>query len=82
MLYVRCHKWDYDHWAKLGNEGWSYHDVLPYFKKSEHNENIKDKYHGTNGPLNVCNPTDESQLNECDKDMFLKGEARKHSVTP
>ena len=33
MLYVRGHKWDYDHWAELGNEGWSYDEVLPYFKK-------------------------------------------------
>ena len=32
MLYVRGHAWDYDHWAELGNEGWSYKEVLPYFK--------------------------------------------------
>ena len=40
MLYVRGHKWDYDHWASLGNPGWSYDEVLPYFKKAEHNEMI------------------------------------------
>ena len=33
MLYVRGHRWDYDHWASLGNAGWSYDDVLPYFKQ-------------------------------------------------
>jgi choline dehydrogenase-like flavoprotein len=54
MLYVRGHKWDYDHWAELGNEGWSYEDVLPYFKKAEHNEVFDDNFHGQNGPLNVA----------------------------
>ena len=53
MLYVRGHKWDYDHWAELGNNGWSYSDILPYFKKAEHNEMFNDEFHGQNGPLNV-----------------------------
>lgn len=53
MLYVRGHAWDYDHWAELGNEGWSYKEVLPYFKKCEHNEVFEDDYHGKNGLLNV-----------------------------
>ncbi len=53
MLYVRGHKWDYDHWASLGNDGWSYDDVLPYFKKAENNEEHDNEYHGKNGPLNV-----------------------------
>ena len=55
MVYTRGHPWDYDHWAALGNDGWSYSDVLPYFKKSEHNENFHDEYHGQGGPLNVAN---------------------------
>ena len=54
MVYIRGHKWDYDHWASLGNEGWSYDEVLPYFIKSEHNEAIQDEYHGKDGPLNVA----------------------------
>ena len=54
MLYVRGHKWDYDHWAELGNEGWSYDEVLPYFKKAEHNEVFDNDFHGQNGPLNVA----------------------------
>ena len=41
MVYIRGHRDDYDHWAALGNTGWSYDEVLPYFKKSEHNERIK-----------------------------------------
>ena len=53
MLYVRGHKWDYDHWSQLGNEGWSYEEVLPYFKKAEHNEMFDNNYHGQDGPLNV-----------------------------
>lgn len=56
MLYTRGHRKDYDHWSRLGNSGWSYDEILPYFKKSEHME-IEDlrksKYHGTRGPLNV-----------------------------
>ena len=55
MVYTRGHPWDYDHWAALGNKGWSWQDVLPYFRKSEHNENFKDEYHGQGGPLNVAN---------------------------
>ncbi|MDB3857167.1 GMC family oxidoreductase N-terminal domain-containing protein, partial [Gammaproteobacteria bacterium] len=53
MLYVRGHRWDYDHWSSLGNEGWSYDEVLPYFIKAEHNEEHNNEYHGQNGPLNV-----------------------------
>lgn len=53
MAYVRGNKADYNHWADLGNEGWSYEEVLPYFIKSENNEQIRDKFHGTGGPLNI-----------------------------
>ena len=41
MVYIRGHKWDYDHWASLGNAGWSYADVLPYFKRSENNSRFR-----------------------------------------
>ena len=53
MVYIRGHHSDYDHWAALGNTGWSYQDVLPYFIKSEDNERIRNEYHGQHGPLNV-----------------------------
>ncbi len=53
MCYIRGQHEDYDHWAALGNPGWSWADVLPYFKKSEHNERGGDDFHGTGGPLNV-----------------------------
>lgn len=53
MIYIRGHKADYDHWAKLGNAGWSYDDVLPYFIKSENTDRGADDYHGIGGPLSV-----------------------------
>jgi choline dehydrogenase-like flavoprotein len=53
MVYTRGHRSDYDHWAEQGNAGWGFDDVLPYFKRSEHNERGADAYHGTGGPLNV-----------------------------
>ena len=57
MVYARGHQSDYDHWAAQGNPGWSYADVLPYFKKAENNERTfeaKDaQFHGKGGPLNV-----------------------------
>ena len=53
MAYVRGNRADYDEWAMLGNEGWGYNDLLPYFKRSENNEQIQNKYHGQGGELNV-----------------------------
>ena len=53
MAYVRGNKEDYNDWAKLGNAGWSYDEVLPYFKKSEFNEQIHNQFHGHEGLLNV-----------------------------
>ncbi len=64
MLYVRGNAWDYDHWRQLGNEGWSYNDVLPFFKKAENNERGGDDFHGTGGPLNVADQVDPSKINE------------------
>ena len=53
MIYARGHRSDYDHWAAEGNPGWSFDEVLPYFKRAEHNERGADALHGTGGPLNV-----------------------------
>jgi choline dehydrogenase len=64
MLYVRGNAWDYDHWRQLGNEGWSYDDVLPSFKKAENNERGADQFHGTGGPLNVADQVDPLKINE------------------
>jgi choline dehydrogenase len=53
MIYIRGAHWDFDHWRELGNEGWGFRDVLPYFKKSEDNERGASEYHGAGGPLAV-----------------------------
>ncbi|CAH2098033.1 unnamed protein product [Euphydryas editha] len=67
MVYIRGNRADYDGWAALGNEGWSYNDVLPFFKKSENNKDIKDldkRYHGVAGEQYVSRFTyiDEPSL--------------------
>ncbi|MEE4250892.1 MAG: choline dehydrogenase [Alcanivoracaceae bacterium] len=58
QVYIRGHAWDYDEWARLGCEGWSYADVLPYFRRSEHFEPKltpgEAEFHGQGGPLNVA----------------------------
>ena len=53
MIYLRGQREDYDGWAAAGNPGWSWDEVLPYFRKSEHNERGADDWHATGGPLNV-----------------------------
>ena len=51
MAYTRGHRGDYDRWAQKGARGWSYADVLPYFKRAETWEGGEDKYRGGSGPL-------------------------------
>jgi choline dehydrogenase-like flavoprotein len=53
MLYVRGHPSDYDEWAAQGCEGWSWDDVLPWFRKAEGNQRGTDALHGADGPLQV-----------------------------
>jgi len=62
MLYIRGVQADYDHWASLGNTGWGWDDVLPYFKKSENNERGADDLHGSGGPLNVADLTSPMKI--------------------
>jgi choline dehydrogenase len=56
MIYIRGHRADYDGWAAGGAKGWSYNEVLPYFRKAESNERGEDQFHGKLGPLSVCDP--------------------------
>lgn len=56
QIYTRGAAQDYDEWRQLGCEGWSYADVLPYFRKAEDNDTFDNAYHGTGGPLGVSQP--------------------------
>ncbi|MEG4805680.1 GMC family oxidoreductase N-terminal domain-containing protein [Microcoleus sp. ARI1-B5] len=64
LVYIRGNPADYDRWQELGNPGWSYQDVLPYFKKSEHQQRGASEFHGVDGELSVTDvaaPTPISQ---------------------
>ena len=61
-VYIRGQREDYDSWAAAGNPGWSYDDMLPYFKRSEHNVNGANAYHGTGGPLWVDNVANKFEM--------------------
>ncbi|WP_034833334.1 GMC family oxidoreductase [Endozoicomonas numazuensis] len=69
MLYIRGQKQDYDQWADLGNEGWSFDEVLPYFRKAQNQERGASDFHGVGGPLNVADPRSQHCLSEA----FIKG---------
>jgi choline dehydrogenase len=62
MVYQRGNPADYDGWAKLGNESWTWEEVLPYFKKSQNQERGESKFHGVGGPLNVADLRDPNPL--------------------
>jgi choline dehydrogenase len=64
MIYVRGNRADYDDWAAGGAEGWSYDEVLPYFKRSEDNERGEDPFHGAGGPMSVSDSRAMSPLIE------------------
>ncbi|WP_303289230.1 GMC family oxidoreductase [Marinobacter sp. SS5-14b] len=57
MIYTRGHPRDYDHWAELGNKGWDYASVLPWFKVSERQQRGADAYHGDQGTMHVVDTT-------------------------
>ena len=69
LLYVRGQRQDYDRWAELGCTGWSYKDVLQFFKKCENQSRGGDEYHGTDGPLHVSDMTFKRDI--CDD--FING---------
>jgi len=64
MTYARGNQHDYDYWQELGNKGWSYADVLPYFKKAENWESGTSDYRGVGGPINVTDPSSINPLTE------------------
>ena len=69
LIYIRGQSQDFDLWRQLGNAGWSYDDVLPYFKKSEDQENGANDYHGKGGPLGVSSLRTDHPLH----DAFIAG---------
>lgn len=62
MLYVRGQQEDYDHWASLGNTQWSFEQVLPYFKSTQHQERGESEFHGVDGELNVADSRYQSAI--------------------
>jgi len=62
LLYVRGQHADYDHWRQLGCTGWSFEDVLPYFKRAEDQERGADEWHGSSGPLAVSDLRERNPL--------------------
>ncbi len=64
MVYIRGQAEDFDHWRQLGNTGWAFDDVLPYFKRSEHQTRGADAFHGTGGPLCVSDVPDKHPICE------------------
>ena len=64
LVYIRGQREDYDHWSALGNAGWGYEDVLPYFRRAEDQQRGADEYHGVGGPLAVSDPPQPHPL--CD----------------
>src|SRR5262249_28784262 len=64
LLNIRGQPADYDRWRQLGNVGWCFDDVLPYFKRAENQQRGADEYHGAGGPLAVSNPRQSDPLCE------------------
>ncbi|WP_421932254.1 choline dehydrogenase [Phenylobacterium sp.] len=78
MIYIRGHARDYDQWRQMGLQGWSYKDVLPYFKRSESLEGGGDKWHGGDGPLAVTKASDPNPIY---KATIEAGRQAGHKVT-
>ncbi|MBD8491607.1 choline dehydrogenase [Pseudomonas syringae] len=64
MIYIRGHRHDYDRWAAAGNQGWSYDELLPYFRRSEHFEPGDSPWHGQQGELNVASLRSPAPVNQ------------------
>ena len=64
LIYIRGQKQDFDLWRQLGNTGWSYDDVLPYFRRAENQERGADEHHGSGGPLHVSDLRAQHELHD------------------
>ena len=72
MIYLRGHRADFDGWAEQGCTGWSYDEVLPYFKRSEDNERGPDEFHGVGGPLSVSDSRSMSPFIEAELEAAVE----------
>ncbi|MGH2860648.1 MAG: GMC family oxidoreductase [Solirubrobacteraceae bacterium] len=79
MLYVRGNRADYDGWAASGADGWSYEQVLPYFRRAEDNERGESEYHGVGGPLKVSEGRSRNALVDA---MLEAAKAAGHEFNP
>jgi choline dehydrogenase len=79
MIYIRGNRADYDGWASAGADGWSYDDVLPYFRRSEDNERGEDAFHGAGGPMKVADSRSMQPLVET---MLEAAQAAGHEHNP
>ena len=65
LLYIRGQHQDYDDWRQIGNSGWGWDDVLPYFKKSENQQHGANAFHGSEGPVTVSDATESNPISDC-----------------
>ena len=79
LIYMRGQRQEFDEWGQLGNSGWSYQDMLKYFRKAECQENGEDAFHGAKGPLHVSNVRMHHELYDAFIDAaFEAGYPRNH----
>lgn len=76
-LYIRGQQQDYDDWADLGNDGWDWDSVLPYFKRAENNQRGGDDVHGDGGPLQVSNQQDPRAMSHAFVEAATRRQHRK-----
>lgn len=79
MIYIRGQAQDYDVWRQLGNEGWSFDDVLPFFRRAQNQERGEDALHGVGGPLNVA---DHIHRNPLTQDFLDAAVSAGHRLNP
>lgn len=72
LLYIRGQAADYDGWRQMGCEGWSYDDVLPYFKRAENQERGPNEAHGVGGPLSVSDITEKNEVSKALLDAAIE----------
>jgi choline dehydrogenase len=79
LIYIRGQKQDFEQWRQLGNQGWGYDDVLPYFRRAEHCERGADDHHGTGGPLHVSDLRAEHVLHDAFIDAAVEAGHRRNA---